>query len=1124
MSVFLKHVEGSKIGEVESFDKDQIRIGRQPDNDLKFDPQKDASVSGYHAEIYQEGDEFFVKDLQSRNGTFLNSRKIVEPVCLKEGDILQFSARGPKIVFSSKNPALEGGTAVFQPEDSTGVSAAEEKPGTSLIRASLVPVAVGSLLLVALVGAGYYLGLSWWALLLAAALAVLLAGGGYLGWRYWKRRKALREQQEGAHQEREASLGRGDNDNLQDLRRKWAEVVRSLRESNLQRRGDDAVYALPWFVLLGEPGCGKSGLVKAGGPQSSIVTKGQDGPTRNCDWWFFDKLVVLDTSGRYVLQAKDSDSAGEWQELLNLLRNNRRHEPINGVIVALTADSIASRPVEKLKEQAAQIRERLDEMVQRLGVKFPVYLGISKADLIAGFSEFFEDLPDQVKGQALGYVNSDAVNLADASRFFDKAFRTMCERAERLRLSVISEQRRDEAPRGKFVFPAELKSLQLPLRAFVDVLFRPSPYRDAPFLRALFLTSARQAGSPVSRLSRLLAINYAHAKPTGINRDLFIRDLFSTVLPNDRNLVGRTTLGRERYQLTRAAGLVVTVAASLLLCGLLTLSFTNNWLALKRLDMAACVNEIGSAGPIAQILRPLDDCRQSIENLIPRSLWKRVAMNFGLRQSERVAAALRQRFLTAYRADVLTPLDARIDQNLLNVSADPIVVGSVIQRIQLLAQCRESSGCTDLESSDRLNYRVLLAVGQPQLRDGDPAIDRMRRTHHSYLLWQTDSNVLTAMHSKDLERIRRWLDSGGLREDRIFDSARTQFPPIRAADFWGVNAPGQVDAPYTAQAWREGIAPLVTGLQRVASKDTGVEESVKRFEVAYKDQAMRHWGEFLTVFPQAEKSVTQRGMSREIALNIGSAASPYNRIIETAQANLSSLLGSRWESGDLPPWAATLKKYVALKVKAAEAQKSGKQAASENGPGKEADAVKYLTMYLNALGQLRAELSTTEKSFSSSKKAFEEGEASGNATHPVLKASWALAMLRDTIGSPQGEDRLVWVLLARPVDLSWKAMLEESGKYLQQQWEGLLLEVKDLDPGPKGGKIIAFVNGSAAVFLSRQGGHWVPRRILDQGVPFTDAFVQYLSRLRLDAIQSSPSTSSSVSSGPQPPPFIVRGS
>jgi hypothetical protein len=136
-------------------------------------------------------------------------------------------------------------------------------------------------------------------------------------------------------------------------------------------------------------------------------------------------------------------------------------------------------------------------------------------------------------------------------------------------------------------------------------------------------------------------------------------------------------------------------------------------------------------------------------------------------------------------------------------------------------------------------------------------------------------------------------------------------------------------------------------------------------------------------------------------------------------------------------------------------------------------------------------------------------------------------MLRATIGMSQQEDRLVWIMLGSPISFGWRAILEESGKYLQQQWEGLLLEVKDLDAGPKGGKIISFVNGSATSFLSRSGGAWTPKRVLNQAVPFTDAFVQYLTRLSADARQQSPSStifSTPTGSGPQPPPFIVRNS
>ena len=118
MAFFLKHVEGSKTGQVESFDRDIIRIGRQSDNDLTFDPQRDASVSGYHAEISREGESYFVRDLQSRNGTFLNSRKIDSSVQLEDGDLLQFSARGPKVVFTTRDPSFPTQSAFKEPSRS----------------------------------------------------------------------------------------------------------------------------------------------------------------------------------------------------------------------------------------------------------------------------------------------------------------------------------------------------------------------------------------------------------------------------------------------------------------------------------------------------------------------------------------------------------------------------------------------------------------------------------------------------------------------------------------------------------------------------------------------------------------------------------------------------------------------------------------------------------------------------------------------------------------------------------------------------------------------------------------------------------------------------------------------
>ena len=216
MPIFLKHIEGGKADQVESFDKDQVRLGRQSDNDVKFDPQKDIYVSGYHAEIYRDGQSFFIKDLQSKNGTFVNSRKIDQPVSLKEGDTIQLSTRGPKLVFSTRDPSLPSETPVMASEPGAPalVSPIEEKPQPerkATIREHIyryLPIGLSVAALLALVGVGRYLSYSWWALLVGAAATLLITGGAHLAWRFWQRRKALRQQKEVARQEREASLGR----------------------------------------------------------------------------------------------------------------------------------------------------------------------------------------------------------------------------------------------------------------------------------------------------------------------------------------------------------------------------------------------------------------------------------------------------------------------------------------------------------------------------------------------------------------------------------------------------------------------------------------------------------------------------------------------------------------------------------------------------------------------------------------------------------------------------------------------------------------------------------------------------------------------------------------------------
>jgi type VI secretion system protein ImpL len=78
--------------------------------------------------------------------------------------------------------------------------------------------------------------------------------------------------------------------------------------------------------------------------------------------------------------------------MLRLLRQHRPLEPINGVIVSLGIDTLVASDRAGLDEHITAIRRRLTELGELLQVSVPVYLLLTKADLLSGFTEYFDDL------------------------------------------------------------------------------------------------------------------------------------------------------------------------------------------------------------------------------------------------------------------------------------------------------------------------------------------------------------------------------------------------------------------------------------------------------------------------------------------------------------------------------------------------------------------------------------------------------------------------------------------------------------------------------------------------------------------------------------------------------------
>ena len=522
---------------------------------------------------------------------------------------------------------------------------------------------------------------------------------------------------------------------------------------------------------------------------------------------------------------------------------------------------------------------------------------------------------------------------------------------------------------------------------------------------------------------------------------------------------------------------------------------------LAGLDLSPCEGPAGSGVAVSLVgsLQRLDQCRALIDDLTPRGFWNRVTTDFWLRQAERLEGPLYRRYVEAFKSEVDEPLDVALDRVLVPGPRAPVIVSAVLQRITLISKCRADGKCPMHDPSVWPNYRVLLGAAEPRIQEGDAAIALFRRTHAAYLGWLADPRVLDEIRARDVARVARWLSARGLRTEWILASASNQFLPVRSRDFWGWDGPLQVDAPFTRRAMAEAIKPLVDGLRTVAPDAQDVRDALSRFESDYRTETLRQWGQFLASFPQEERLLGGRRGSRDLAVRALDADSPYRRVLEVAAADVGAIAGPVQVGGELPAWAGTLLRYAALKTIVRDARSVAKLKPEES-KGKYTDAERqasgYLAAYEEALDQLRGELGGSEKAYQSVQKVFEEGEPTERGGHPLLRALWNLQALRSMIGARQGDDRVIWGLLSRPVELVWRVMLAEAAQRVQGLWEAMIPGLAGLTPGLQAAKIIEFANGPAAILLERSRDRYVLRRFLGESAPLSPAFVDFISRIR----------------------------
>ncbi len=428
------------------------------------------------------------------------------------------------------------------------------------------------------------------------------------------------------------------------------------------------IYEQPWYAIIGPPGAGKTtALLNAGLKFPLAAEMGQGavagvGGTRLCDWWFTEDAVLIDTAGRYTTQDSDArvDRAG-WEGFLDLLKRTRARQALNGVIVAISLADIAAAPREERLAHARSIRKRVKEITERLGLRLPVYALLTKADLLAGFTEFFDDLDAERRGQVWGTTfAADADRQGGPVARFAPEFALLVKQLEDRMLDRLAAERSPERRAMIVGFPTQVASLEAPLTEFLTEAFGGSTLDPAPFLRGVYMTSGTQEGTPIDRLTGALSRSFgidqrrAPSLRAASGRSYFLTRLLNDVIFNEAMLASDNPQAVRRRRALQTAGFAAVALVFLALLAGLVLSRSHNAAAIAASNQARGgyagtaqalpLNPVSDAN-LLSILPMLDQARD-----LPFGAGDQSAhggMGFGLNQAPKLAAGAGTLYLNA---------------------------------------------------------------------------------------------------------------------------------------------------------------------------------------------------------------------------------------------------------------------------------------------------------------------------------------------------------------------------------------------------------------------------------------------------------------------------------------------
>lgn len=348
------------------------------------------------------------------------------------------------------------------------------------------------------------------------------------------------------------------------------------------------LYALPWYLVLGLENAGKTSLINRSGQNFvfSSVMRASGQKSENLysfDWWVGDESVLIDPDGELLTQGNRSEeNNGEmerrlWLHFVNWLERTRSRRPLNGIVLALDVSHLATATASERKAYANLLRARLRELMETLSTRLPVYISLTKLDLLYGFEPFFKHYTKAQREEVLGFTFSmDSVdNLDSWLEEFVSEYTQFVERINDMLPHTVSAPMTLEERNAIYSFTRQIAGLKDILELFFQEALASDQFSTSALVRGAYFTSVYQQGVPSNAFDDAASRRYglSHAINTAQRAKnstvYFTEKLFTHIIYPEAGLAS------DNFRVARNKRRLLML--SFVACSIATVLLVGNW-------------------------------------------------------------------------------------------------------------------------------------------------------------------------------------------------------------------------------------------------------------------------------------------------------------------------------------------------------------------------------------------------------------------------------------------------------------------------------------------------------------------------------------------------------------------